>query len=117
TEFIVNDIKIIPIPLMHGRDQIFGYRIGDLAYCTDVSFIPEESYPFLQDLDVLVLGALREKKHSRHFNLDEAVAEMNKIKAKQTFFTHISHKLDHEKHGSQLPPSCSFAYDGLSIEI
>ena len=117
TEFKIKDIKIIPIPLMHGKDQIFGYRIGNIAYCTDVNFIPEESYQFLHNLDILVLGALREKKHPRHFNVEEAIAEMNKIKAKQTYFTHISHKLDHEKHGRDLPPSCSFAYDGLSIEI
>lgn len=116
-EFIIKASKIIPIPLMHGKDEIFGYRIGNMAYCTDVSFIPEESYQLLEGLDILVLGALRERKHPRHFNLEEAIAEMNKIKARQTYLTHISHKLDHETHGNNLPPLCSFAYDGLSIEI
>jgi phosphoribosyl 1,2-cyclic phosphate phosphodiesterase len=117
SKFSFKNTEIIPVPIMHGKDRIYGYRIGNFAYCTDVNFIPQESYELLQGLDVLVLGALREKKHPRHFSVDEAVVEMNKIQPKQTFLTHISHFLDHDKDGSKLPPSCSFAYDGLSIEI
>jgi phosphoribosyl 1,2-cyclic phosphate phosphodiesterase len=116
-EFSLGKISIIPIPIMHGEDRIFGYRIGNFAYCTDVNFIPETSYKLLLGLDTLVLGALREKKHPRHFSVEEAVAEVDKIKPNQTFLTHISHFLDHDKDGAKLPPSCSFAYDGLSIEI
>lgn len=116
-KFSIGKNNIIPIPIKHGRDQIYGYRIGTFAYCTDASFIPEDSYKLLQDLDVLVLGALRERQHPRHFSVEEAVAEMDKIKPKQTFLTHISHFLDHDIDGNKLPPSCSFAYDGLSIEI
>ncbi len=115
--FTIKKIKIIPISLMHGKDKILGYRISNFAYCTDVSLIPKESYTLLQNLDVLVLGALRERKHSNHFNLEEAIAEAKKIGAKNTYFTHISHMLDHVAHGQILPESCSFAYDGLSIEI
>jgi phosphoribosyl 1,2-cyclic phosphate phosphodiesterase len=116
-KFNLGSTEIIPVPLLHGQDKIFGYRIGNFAYCTDVNHIPESSYKLLRHLDVLVIGALRERKHARHFNLDEAISETGKIKSKKTFFTHVSHLLDHDKHGRELPPSCSFAYDGLSIEI
>lgn len=115
--FTLKKIKIIPVSFMHGKDKILGYRINNFAYCTDVSFIPKESYTLLQNLDVLVLGALRERKHPRHFSLEEAITEANKIGAKNTYFTHISHMLDHGTHSRILPESCSFAYDGLSIEI
>jgi phosphoribosyl 1,2-cyclic phosphate phosphodiesterase len=115
--FTIKKIRIIPVSLMHGKDKILGYRISNFAYCTDVSFIPKESYTLLQNLDVLVLGALRERKHPRHFNLEEAITEAQKIGAKNTYFTHISHMLDHDAHSRKLPESCSFAYDGLSIEI
>jgi len=116
-EFKVCDADIIPIPLLHGHDMILGYRVGNFAYCTDVSHIPKKSYSLLQNLDVLIVGALRERKHTKHFNLDEAISETEKIKAKKTYLTHISHMLDHDKHSQKLPESCSFAYDGLSIEI
>ena len=115
--FTVNGIIITPIPLQHGEDIVFGYRIGDFAYCTDVSRIPKESYPILQNLKVLVIGALREKKHSKHFSLNEAIAEAEKNQSKKTYFTHISHMLDQDIHGANLPADCLFAYDGLSIEI
>ena len=116
-EFNVDGTNVIPIPLMHGDDEIFGYRIGNFAYCTDVSRIPVSSYQLLKNLDVLVIGALRERRHNKHFTLDEAIIEAEKIQSKKTYFTHISHILDHDVHGKNLSASCSFAYDGLTIEI
>lgn len=116
-EFDVDGTKIMPIPLLHGEDEILGYRIGTFAYCTDVSRIPDSSYHLLCGLDVLIIGALRERKHSKHFTLDEAIAEAEKIQSKKTYLTHISHILDHDVHGNKLPVSCSFAYDGLIIEL
>lgn len=113
----IDGVEIYPIPLLHGSLEILGYRIGNFAYCTDVSRIPGDSYKLLQDLDVLVLDALREKKHPTHFSLDEAVLEAQKIKAKKTYFTHISHILDYDKHGSLLPDNCCFAYDGLVLDL
>jgi len=116
-EFHVSGVDVIPIPLLHGKQEILGFRFGDFAYCTDVSRIPKESYTLLENLDVLVLDALREKPHPNHFSLDQAIAEAAKIKAKKTWFTHISHILDHERHGTLLPNSCAFAYDGLVLEL
>jgi len=116
-KFNITDKEIIPIDLHHGKRMIFGYRINNFAYCTDVSKIPEHSYEKLKDLDILVLDALREKPHPSHFSLKKAIREAEKINAKQTYFTHMNHMLDHDNHGQNLPESMQFAYDGLEIEI
>ncbi len=105
-----------PIPLLHGSMPVLGFRIGNLAYCTDVSEIPESSYELLQDLDILVLDALQHKKHTTHFSLEEAVEAAQRIGARQTLFTHIAHALGHESTNAILPPSMQLAHDGLRIE-
>jgi len=115
--FDVNSVSVTAIPLLHGNQEIFGYRIGNFAYCTDVNQIPDESYALLQGLDILVLDALREKPHPTHFSLEPAIEQAEKIGAKKNWFTHISHILDHERHGELLPETCAFAYDGLSFEF
>jgi len=117
SDFRIDGVSIRPISLMHGDDEILGFRIGNFAYCTDVNFIPEGSRDLLRDLDILVLDALRERKHAKHFSLSEAVEEAHKIGARQTYFTHMSHILDHNRHGAQLPKHCAFAYDGLVLQI
>jgi len=113
----IEGIRIIPIPLIHGEQTVLGYRIGNFAYCTDVNRIPEKSYALLENLQVLVLDALREKRHPSHFSLGEAITEARKIGANKTYFTHISHILDHERHGQMLPKQMEFAYDGLEITV
>ncbi len=113
----VAGIPITPIPLMHGKDRIFGYRIGNFAYCTDVSHIPEESFELLQNVEVLVLDALREKPHPSHFSLEQAIQAALIIGARRTFFTHMNHIIDYNKHSALLPPNMAFAFDGLAVEI
>jgi phosphoribosyl 1,2-cyclic phosphate phosphodiesterase len=115
--FTINDVEIKPIKLEHGAHNILGFRVGNMAYCTDVSKIPAESYKLLLDLDVLILDALRETVHPTHFSVDEAVTEASKIQAKKTYFVHMSHKIDHEFRGRSLPPTINFAYDGLVVDI
>lgn len=115
--FKFKQIDIIPITLLHGKNEIFGYRINNFAYCTDVSKIPEKSYELLRDLDVLVLDALRIKPHPTHFSLKQAVMEAKKINARQTLFTHMNHTIEHIKDERELPNAMKFAYDGLEIEI
>jgi phosphoribosyl 1,2-cyclic phosphate phosphodiesterase len=115
--FYINEVKVTPLKVYHGEQEIFGYRIGNMAYCTDVSRIPDESYPLLEDLDVLILGALRENSHPNHFSVDEAVHEAQKIKAKNTYFVHMSHKIDHQSRQDTLPPGISFAYDGMVVYV
>jgi phosphoribosyl 1,2-cyclic phosphate phosphodiesterase len=115
--FSVKGVDITPIPLLHGKMEVFGYRIGNFAYCTDVSEIPQPSYALLEGLDALVLDALRERPHFTHFSLEQAMTEAQKIQAKQTFFTHMNHNIDYEKHSKLLKNRMQFAYDGLVLEI
>ena len=93
--FEVNNVRWTPIPLMHGDMPILGYRVGRVAYCTDVSSIPEASFGLLRDLDVLVLDALQYKRHITHFSVEEAIEAARRIGARQTLFTHIAHSLPH----------------------
>lgn len=117
TPFTINGITITPIPLYHGKMPILGFRIGDFAYCTDVSRIPERAYPLLKNVKTLILDALRYKPHPTHFTIDEAVAEAAKIGAQKTYLTHISHKVLHQEAEENLPPEVRLAYDGLALEV
>jgi len=110
-------VRVEPIPLMHGPLPVLGFRIGRLAYCTDCSFIPEDSMAKLKGLDVLILDALRHTPHPTHFNLEQAIVAANRICAKKTFFTHITHELHHESTTSALSEGMSLAYDGLRIRL
>lgn len=103
------------IPVCHGREIITGYRFGAAAYLTDISDIPEESVPLLQNLDVLVLDALRRQPHPTHSTLENSVALAEKLNPKRAFFTHMSHDLDHDTTNAILPPHIRLAYDGLQL--
>jgi phosphoribosyl 1,2-cyclic phosphate phosphodiesterase len=113
--FHVGPMRWTPVPLLHGDLPVLGFRVGRVAYCTDVSRIPDESYGLLEGLDVLVLDALQWKKHATHFNLEEAVEEARRIGAKQTWFTHIAHGLAHAATNRALPPAMQLAHDGLRV--
>jgi phosphoribosyl 1,2-cyclic phosphate phosphodiesterase len=103
------------IPVTHGRQEITGYRFGGAAYLTDMSDIPTESLPLLQDLDVLILDALRHEPHPSHSHLEKSVALVEQLKPRRAFFTHMSHDLDHKATDATLPPHIRLAYDGLKI--
>ena len=109
--------RVLPIRLEHGPFPVLGYRVGPLAYCTDVSRIPESSLAMLEGLDVLVLDALRYDPHPTHFSLSEALAVAASLKPRRTFLTHLSHTFDHGPTQAVLPASVSLAYDGLSVEF
>lgn len=115
--FTIHNIAVTPIPVYHGELLIHGFRIGNFAYLTDVSRIPAESYSKLKNLDILVLGALRERPHPTHFTLKEALNEAQKIGAKKTYLVHISHELSHQGLLQRLPAHIQPAYDGLEVEI
>lgn len=108
---------IVPVSLFHGQLPILGFRIGRFAYCTDCSLIPEDSMRLLQNLDVLVLDALRHRPHPTHFNLEQAITAATQIGARQTYFTHIAHELPHAATNATLPAGMRLAYDGQVIEI
>lgn len=108
---------VTPVPLLHGRFNVLGFRIGNLAYCTDVNRLPDTSWPLLAGLDTLILDCLRPgESHPSHFGLDEALTVIERVKPKQTYFTHMSHKWDYDHH-PRLPPGVALAYDGLRIEF
>lgn len=113
--FKVLNQHIIPIPLKHAHFNVFGYRIGNVAYCTDLSEIPTESWPRLEGLDVLILDALRYRPHPAHLSIDQAVEIIEKLKPKRAFLTHISHEVDHETANRELPANIELAYDGLKF--
>lgn len=108
-------LTIRPIRLMHGQLPVLGFRIHDVAFCTDVSRIPDESWPLLEGLDVLVLDALREKPHATHFSVGQSLEVIAKVKPRRAYLTHISHSLDHEATNARLPNGVELAYDGLRI--
>ena len=116
--FRINDTEILPIRVMHGRLPILGYRIGRLAYITDMLTMPEESYEQLAGVDVLVMNALRVGPHSTHQNLEEALAAAQQIQAKETYFIHMSHDLGlHVEVEKKLPENIHLAFDGLEIYL
>lgn len=108
-------LTIRPIRLMHGKLPVLGFRFNDVAFCTDVSGIPDESWHLLEGLDVLVLDALRDKPHPTHFSLSEAVEVATRVRPRQTYLTHISHQLDYAETNARLPRGIELAYDGLRI--
>lgn len=105
------------VPVRHGRQEITGYRFGAAAYLTDMSDIPNESLALLEDLDVLILDALRREPHPSHSHLDRSIAFVEQIKPRRAYFTHLSHDLDHETTEAALPDAIRLAYDGLKIEF
>ncbi len=111
--FEIAGVQVIPVPLMHGPLPVLGYRVGRMAYCTDVNHIPDDSLSLLRDLDVLILGALRRRPHPTHFNLEQAVEQARRIAARRTLFTHIAHELPHAATNADLPEGMALAHDGL----
>jgi phosphoribosyl 1,2-cyclic phosphate phosphodiesterase len=107
--------KVVPIPLIHARFNVFGFRFDDVAYCTDVNRIPDRSWPLMQGLKVLVLDALRPKPHPGHFSLSEALAVIERVKPERAYLTHMGHDLEHETTNRTLPPNVELAYDGLEF--
>jgi len=116
-EFEISGLKILPIKAFHGKLEISGYRINDFAYLTDCSFIPDESMEKLHDLKLLVLGALRYRKHPTHFTLDEACEIIAKLRPEKAYLTHIAHDLEHRKVNQELPKNIKLAFDGMKLEV
>ena len=115
--FSMAGLEIVPVPLFHGRLPVLGFRIGGFAYLTDCNRIPDESWPLLAGVRVLVLDALRHRPHSTHFSVAEALDAAARIGAERTYFTHICHDLPHAETCARLPAGVELAYDGLVLEI
>jgi phosphoribosyl 1,2-cyclic phosphate phosphodiesterase len=115
--FEVFGLEFVPVPILHGRQTIYGFRFGAAAYLTDHSDIPESSMDQLRGLDVLFLDALRYKPHPTHSTVDRSIKTVEKLAPRRAFFTHICHDLGHERAESLLPPHIRLAYDGLEIQV
>lgn len=116
--FRVLGAEVVPVPLEHGpRFEVLGFRVGNVAYCTDVSRVPDASRPLLEGLDVLVIDALRPKPHPTHLSIDEAVSLARELRPRQTWFTHCACHLDWYQVNPTLPPGIGVGYDGLEIPL
>jgi phosphoribosyl 1,2-cyclic phosphate phosphodiesterase len=116
--FMAAGIRIVPVRVMHACMKIFGYRIGDMAYLTDVKSIPDEEFVKLERLDVLIIDALGKKVHPSHESLAEALANIARIQPKVAYLIHISHRMGLQSEVEKdLPPHVHLAYDGLRLHI
>ncbi|MDA3811559.1 MAG: MBL fold metallo-hydrolase [Spirochaetaceae bacterium] len=117
-EIFIQNIKIRPVAVKHGLLDIYGYKINDnAAYITDCSFISENSIKVLKGIKVLIIGALRYREHSTHFNINQALELIKKISPERAYLTHLSHDVDHDILSAELPEGIFPAYDGLKISI
>jgi phosphoribosyl 1,2-cyclic phosphate phosphodiesterase len=110
-----------PIRLLHGRLPILGFRVDyaghSLAYCTDVSSFPPESYPLLEGLDVLVIDGLRYRHHPTHLSIDQALEQIERIKPRRAYLTHMAHDIKHAGLEPKLPEGVFLPYDGLVVAV
>ena len=115
--FVLFGAQITPIPVMHGKSHIFGYRVGNIAYLTDVSVIPESSFALLHGLDVLLLDCLRETTHPTHINIEQSLAYISRINARQSYMIHMTHDLEYTTLTNKLPKGVFVGYDGLKLQV
>jgi phosphoribosyl 1,2-cyclic phosphate phosphodiesterase len=113
----VHGVEFLRVPVLHGEQEISGFRFGRTAYLTDVSAIPEASFALLEGLDCVILSALRHKPHPNHATVDQAVEWARRIGARQTWFTHIAHDLGHKATNRTLPEGVALAYDVLAFPV
>jgi phosphoribosyl 1,2-cyclic phosphate phosphodiesterase len=113
----VAGMAVLPLAFRHGHIRVFGYRIGDLAYVTDVKSIPDAERRRLQGLDVLVLNALWWRSHPTHLSIGEAIETAQSLGARRTYLTHLTHETGHAALAGQLPEGIFPAYDGLTVEV
>ena len=115
--FIINDVEVTPLQVMHGKLPILGYRIGDLGFVTDMTDAPEETISKLKGVDTLVIGALRQRPHATHQTIDEAICVARQVGAREVYLIHMNHEAGlHAETDATLPEGVHLAYDGLTIE-
>ncbi|MCK9481170.1 MAG: MBL fold metallo-hydrolase [Bacteroidia bacterium] len=116
--FLIEDIQVSPIKVLHYYLPVLGFRIQDFVYITDANHIEPKELDKIRGAKVLVLNALRRQKHISHFTLDEAIAIVQEVKAERTFLTHISHQLGlHNEVEKELPQGIHLGFDGLELTI
>lgn len=110
-------LTIRPFRVWHGETPVLAFRINDVAFVTDCKRIPEESWPLLEGLETLVIDALWEEVHPTHFNVEEALAVIERVQPQRAYFTHVSHRLEYETTNARLPAGVELSYDGLTIPL
>ncbi|GHV49118.1 hydrolase [Bacteroidia bacterium] len=116
SSFLAAGLEVTPVRVMHGCLPILGFRIGDMAYLTDVKSIPETEYSKLEGLQALVIDALRKREHPTHESLDDALKQIERIRPAEAYLIHLSHHFGlHEEEEKELPPHVHIAYDGLQV--
>lgn len=113
----VKDLTIIPVPVYHGELLILGFRVGDFAYVTDCSAVPEESFDLLKGISVLIMGALRETPHATHFSIAQACEAIERIAPRRAYLTHMSHEVSNQRVMEITPPNTEPAWDNMVIEL
>lgn len=113
----IREFPVRPLPVQHGEIKIYGYRMGPIAYLSDVSSIPESTMKQLRDLDLLVLDCLRHEPHPTHLHLNRALEVARQIDANRTYFTHLAHEIEYKEVTRNLPEDVGLAYDGLRLTV
>ena len=116
--FTIGDISLLPLPVMHLKMPVLGFRVGNFSYVTDANFISDSTKEKIRGSEILVINALRHEAHPSHFTLAEAIELVEELQIPKVYFTHISHQLGkHEEVSALLPPHIQIAHDGLTLEI
>lgn len=110
-------LELVPVPVFHGRLRVLGFRFGSAAYVTDCNLVPEGSMGLLEGVELLVLDALRWRPHSTHFNVEQALEVVARLRPRRVYFTHLTHDLDYSATNAALPAGVELAYDGLTVQI
>jgi phosphoribosyl 1,2-cyclic phosphate phosphodiesterase len=109
--------SVSTLPAWHGDMEVYGYRIGDVAYLTDCNRIPEETLKKLKGLKVLIIGAIRMESHATHMTIEEALEVAETVSAGKTYLTHLNHNVRHGELSKKLPPNHFLAYDRLELTV
>jgi phosphoribosyl 1,2-cyclic phosphate phosphodiesterase len=115
--FHLRGVRVVPVPLWHGDAPILGFRFGNFAYLTDCNRLDDAAWPLIAGVETLVLDALRDKPHSTHFTVAQAVAVVERVGPRRALFTHLSHDLSHAASNARLPAGVELAYDGLVLNV
>jgi phosphoribosyl 1,2-cyclic phosphate phosphodiesterase len=115
--FRIGDVNVMPVSVPHGPATVYAYRIGNLGYITDAKELPDDAVRAFRGVDVLVLNALFRTPHPTHLSVSEAVSAAQKIGARQTWLTHLTHRTGHAELEAELPPGIAPAFDGLTVQV
>ncbi len=113
----IGGVRVLPIPLWHGRLPVLGFRFGTFAYLTDCNRLDDAAWPLLEGVQTLVVDALRDRPHPTHFSVDEALGVVSRITPDRAYFTHMAHELGHAATNARLPTGVELAYDGLVLDV